>query len=349
MTFNRQATRSDINLTTLLPLLKTVSRSFYLSIRILPYKARGAICIAYLLARAADSIADSDVQDKDLQIALLSGIKHWLDNSDQQIIVLQEEQLLHLQLNDHEHTLLTLLPDVFSAYNEIPEEEKLLVQQVVHTLIDGMLLDINTFAEKDSIKALNTFSELDHYTYLVAGCVGEFWTKVLDLHYNKSLGWNTKKQIDNGIRFGKALQLTNILRDIEKDAAIGRCYLPEEDLRSMDIDPDSLLKPGEGEERLQQDIIPKYIDITLEHYQHAEKYLLNTPRLAVRLRLASLWPIAIGLKTLSLLKKDKSSNPPQKIKRSEVYLLLSISPFLVLSNTLTQHYLNKLRGKLSGI
>ena len=54
-----------------------------------------------------------------------------------------------------------------------------------------------------------------------------------------------------GIRFGKGLQLTNILRDIAQDVRLGRCYLPRTELAALGVQPQQLLDPA-----MEQSYIP---------------------------------------------------------------------------------------------
>ena len=59
-------------------------------------------------------------------------------------------------------------------------------------------------------------------------------------------GWDPEKMSALGVRFGKALQMTNVLRDVPKDLRIGRCYLPLEQLERAGVSPDELLEPKTG-------------------------------------------------------------------------------------------------------
>src|SRR6185369_9464339 len=113
------------------------------------------------------------------------------------------------------------------------------------TLTRGMEMDLNTFPLESSGKvvALKNKDELDRYIFLVAGCVGEFWTKMTVAHTPALKHWNVEEMSACGIRFGKALQLTNVLRDCPKDLRIGRCYLPLDWLQAHGLKPEDLLRP----------------------------------------------------------------------------------------------------------
>ena len=122
------------------------------------------------------------------------------------------------------------------------------MRRVLETIIEGMTEDLARFPGEDEggLAALDTRAELDRYTYLVAGCVGEFWTEVHVAHRPRLRHWDLEKMTALGIRFGKALQLTNVLRDIPRDLRQGRCYLPRHDLALLGLEPRDLLDPKSG-------------------------------------------------------------------------------------------------------
>ena len=105
-----------------------------------------------------------------------------------------------------------------------------------------MVFDLTTFPTPESGRtgALDTLDDLDRYTYLVAGCVGEFWTDVMIAHERAVRDWDRDRMIYLGVRFGKALQMTNIIRDVPKDLRAGRCYIPREILESVGQTPEDL-------------------------------------------------------------------------------------------------------------
>ena len=76
-------------------------------------------------------------------------------------------------------------------------------------------------ASAQSLVALRTDEELDDYTYRVAGCVGEFWTKMCRAHLFPRAPLDDAFLLANGVRFGKGLQLVNILRDVAADLRHG--------------------------------------------------------------------------------------------------------------------------------
>ena len=90
--------------------------------------------------------------------------------------------------------------------------------------------------------ALATEEELDDYTWRVAGCVGDFWTRICRAHLFPNASIEELRLIEDGIRFGKGLQLVNILRDIAVDLRRGRCYLPAPRLREQGLSPEDAVR-----------------------------------------------------------------------------------------------------------
>src|SRR5207249_163739 len=104
---------------------------------------------------------------------------------------------------------------------------------------------------------------------------------------------------EQGVRFGKALQLTHVLRDVPGDLAHGRCYLPARELAALGLGPRDLLAPtGAGRAR---PLYRRLLGLALEHYDVAWSYTLAIPKLEWRMRLACAWPLLIGLATLAEL------------------------------------------------
>jgi len=211
-------------------------------------------------------------------------------------------------------------------------------------------MDLNFCLENDTEQRVifRDWTELDRYTYYVAGCVGEFWTEMLIAHTTSANEWDINEMTGFGIRFGKALQLTNILRDVSADLAVGRCYLPQSELSKINLTINDLLNPALGWKS--RSIMIKAVTVALDHYVFAEKYLLRIPRKSVRLRLATLWPILIGLGTLAKISATgdwiDSSAPPRKVTRKWVYLMLIGSPIAVFSDKLLGIWISKLRKRV---
>ena len=324
-------------------LLKNVSRSFYLSLRVLPSGLQAPAGLGYLLARAADTIADTQLVPSAQRLELLLAFRAQVNGPVRELEVRRIAAALSAQQADpHERRLLQSLAPALALLDELEEKDRAAVRQVVTTLTTGMELDLTVFPLETSgqLAALETLADLDRYIYLVAGCVGEFWTKITMAHTPALRGWEEREMSARGIRFGKALQMTNVLRDCPKDLSIGRCYLPRERLNACGLAPEDLLKP-ENSARAKP-VLLELLRVTQEHYREAGRYILALPRRCVRLRLACLWPVVIGLGTLQRLARTETWLDPAHrvmVPQGEVNRLLALSPPTVLSNTLTKRWL----------
>lgn len=321
----------------LIHILKKVSRSFYLTLRILPARIREPISIAYLLARAADSISDTGLIPNQNRLAYLKSFQKLILQQNPEILTQLKKELQAYPQAAPERELLESLDKVYQLYSELNSNDRHRVATVVHTLTQGMEFDLNYFRENNSLISLHTPDQLDRYTYQVAGCVGEFWTQICCDHYPQL--WPKKRQeyIQKGINYGKALQLTNVLRDIPSDLRIGRCYLPSKQLTDHKLNP-SELRNEENAEALRP-IVEDWMKIAQSQYQDGLDYCVGLPKTFFRLRLATLWPASIGLATLYKLKHHHQLlNPdkPCKIKRIWVYCLLLCSPVIVVSNNMVK-------------
>ncbi|MBN3792158.1 phytoene/squalene synthase family protein [Burkholderia sp. Ac-20353] len=317
-------------------LLKNVSRSFYLTLRVLPDGMREPVGLAYLLARAADTIADTALVAPDRRAALLTQLRENIERLDDGAALSRAlEDVTRMQTDSGEHVLLGSMQPMLALLRAQADADSTSIRKVVATLTSGMEFDLRTFPDEQSgqVVALASRDDLDRYTYMVAGCVGEFWTDMTGMHTRAARRWNLADMREKGIRFGKALQMTNILRDCAKDLRIGRCYLPVDVLAGHGLAVADLLSPAASPRA--RPVLIDLLRVTLAQYQDACLYTLAIPRRFVRLRLACLWPILIGLETLELLAgHDAWLDParPAKVPRKRIYRIIASSLAIVGSN-----------------
>jgi farnesyl-diphosphate farnesyltransferase len=309
-------------------LLKQVSRSFYLSLAVLPSAIRFPVSLAYLFARAADTIADTRLIERRARLGHLTTLRAEMTTSEPGRLASLIDAAANAQSGSAERKLVQRLPDCFAAYQRLGPDDRERVRTVIDTIIEGMMFDLQVFPGEDEGKlvALESLEDLDHYMYLVAGCVGEFWTDVHVAHRPRLRLWDLTAMSALGIRFGKALQLTNVLRDVPRDLRQGRCYLPSQYLSRLGLSPGDLLDPRVGPAA--QPLLRELLGVALEHYDAAWQYTLAIPAAETRTRLACTWPLLIGLRTLDLLAKSSSWLDPAvtiKVSRGRVYGLMAHS------------------------
>jgi farnesyl-diphosphate farnesyltransferase len=154
--------------------------------------------------------------------------------------------------------------------------------------------------------------------------------------------------VRRGVRFGKGLQMTNVLRDLSKDLRIGRCYLPRQDLEKLGLRPADLLDPTATTKV--KPLLRDLLGVTLDHYREGWAYTLAVPRREVRMRLACAWPLLIGLKTLALIGQSPNLLDPRvtiKVPRQVVYALMVRSCASIGSNAGLDLYYRALRQRVT--
>ncbi len=212
--------------------LKGVSRSFYLTLRLLPRPMRGATSLGYLLARTSDTLADTTAAPLDarfhfldqfrLAVAAKSAAPRW------------PVSILNAIPDVRERHLLEFSGEIFTRLKRLPQGEAALVLEVLEIIVSGQTLDLERFADasREHPVALLDDAALEDYAWRVAGCVGAFWTKLGFLTLGERFSKAPEPELlARGIAYGKGLQLVNILRDLAADLASGRCYLPVSDPR----------------------------------------------------------------------------------------------------------------------
>lgn len=290
-------------------LLRATSRSFHLTLTALPSSIRDQLGLLYLLARLADTIADSKTKDVSMLIDALDGYRELLVEGNE----IDLEHIAQIQENSDEKMLLENLDSVLRAFSQIDDLDRDLMLKCLLIIIQGQRLDLVRFGALGSdLTTLDTDLELDEYTYHVAGSVGEFWTSISLLHELKDGVDDLEKFETLGIRFGKALQMTNILRDIPADIELGRCYIPKEKLNEINLDLESL-RSSESIDSFRP-LYDEYLDLTCDHYDAAIQYIRMIPRKHRRLRTACIMPVVIGLETIKLLRSGNILDAENRIK-----------------------------------
>ncbi len=285
-------------------LVKGVSRSFYLTLRLLPANLREMISLAYLFARASDTIADTaSLPWQERQNCLALFREDFSKGAASTELLIQFKEQFSEQKHEGERLLMEEMEAVFLALDAFSDEERAMIKEVVYTIIEGQLWDLSYFQADDKLTQVAEADRLEQYTYQVAGCVGEFWTKAL-AHHGYISEADLAPMMKVGRSYGKGLQLTNIIRDIPEDYTNGRIYIPECGMEITEVveASDQWLETAKS-----------YLEEGLTY----AKALRNG-----RLKVATILPAKLGLKTLALLQDSPMSERTSskvKITRGEVF------------------------------
>jgi farnesyl-diphosphate farnesyltransferase len=319
-----------------LELLKPVSRSFYISIRLLPKALREPVALAYLLARTSDTIADSSAVGVEKRIELLDRFTHAIAGKEQtagkEIAQLRDSP----GMTEGENALLGSADKILQSLQKLSPEDQRDVRGLLAIITRGQRLDLTRWLGE--LSALKSADELREYTYLVAGCVGEFWTRVCFRKVGSFTARDETDMLELGKSYGRGLQLVNILRDAGSDLRAGRCYFPEEELQGANLLPANLPKaPAEFLPIYQRWIAEARagLDAGLEY-----SIAINPPRV----RVATVLPAMIGVRTLELIEESglEALRTRVKVPRSEVRGMIASTTITLAS----QSRLRRARAKL---
>jgi squalene synthase HpnD len=215
--------------------------SFYAAMRILPRAQRDAMFQIYSFCRQVDDIADSDGPRPER----LAALQQWRDDIDALYQGRPPERLR----------------DYVSSVKRFG-----LKREDFLAIIDGMEMDV-----PQDIRAPD-MATLDLYCDRVASAVGRLSVRVF--------GLPEQDGILLAHHLGRALQLTNILRDIDEDAGLGRLYLPREGLLHAGITSDDPVKVIV--ERTLPKVCVPLVERAKSHFEQADAIMKRNSRRVVR-------------------------------------------------------------------
>lgn len=301
-------------------ILRSVSRSFYLSIRLLPPELRDPIALAYLLARATDTIADTVTVGLAMRMEQLANLAAAIAGRlEVSAAAGVRDAFAPSQTNPSERALIAALPECMEWLGALSDADRNDVRSVLAKINEGQAGDLRRFGGGTTVHALESASELDEYTYLVAGCVGEFWTRIGSRHLADFAERPYEEMLRLGEAFGKGLQLINILRDAGDDLRAGRCYLPADELAATETLPTELLQQPERAEA----VLAVWRSTAKTAIASGIEYACAIRNR--RVRFATALPALIGARTLALLETAGAKALQQKVKvsRREVRAIVS--------------------------
>lgn len=286
-------------------ILKSVSRSFYLTIRFLPRPLREPVSLAYLLARATDTIADTaPIPAGHRLTTLLAFARVIAGKSEFSSVAESLREFATRQGDPAERNLIENLSGCIDCLAATEPADRNDIRAVLQTIVTGQELDVRRFGDPAVVTSLRSAAELDEYTYLVAGCVGDFWTKLGFRRLRRFANRSPDEMTRLGMDYGKGLQLINVLRDTGADLRSGRSYLPADETAA----------------RPAAEVFVNWLDQAETKLNAGIAYcsaLLNW-----RVRFATALPALIGARTIALLRAAGLGGEKIKVPRKEVHRIL---------------------------
>jgi farnesyl-diphosphate farnesyltransferase len=229
--------------------LPRVSRTFAINIRLLAPDLRDVVGVAYLLCRMCDALEDSWPGTADeirarfgLFRAAVSGSKDAAERLAHDAAAIAGTRV--------DLSLVANAPAIFRAFAAIDADDRAAITECLTTMSEGMCRYSSRAAGRDAhAPYLETEAELHDYCFVVAGCVGRMLTRVFEHRHPDPSAERREMRLALAPTVGEALQLTNIILDWPVDLRGGRCYVPGEWLRELNLTPADLVsgpKAGAG-------------------------------------------------------------------------------------------------------
>ncbi|KAI1628786.1 phytoene synthase [Exophiala viscosa] len=205
-------------LNTALTVLAKKSRSFYLASGVFSGRLRIDLILLYAFCRVADDLIDDAPSAKEADM-WVKHFSHFLDT-------------VFSSKCDRENVDQALAPfpaEARSILVLLPSDK--LKSAPLYSLLDGFRIDQRFFSEgSNENPPIKTFADLERYASCVAATIGELCLCLIYQHDpDQAASADTKRKcLTAGAEMGRALQYINIVRDVNTDARVGRCYIPKE-------------------------------------------------------------------------------------------------------------------------
>lgn len=291
-------------------LLQGVSRTFALTIPLLPKPLRGAISNAYLLCRTIDTIEDEpglDFNTKQQQcrryLQVVEGNRNPNDFARELLPLITEEA------TDMERELVAFSDRIVGITHRLRDKAREAIGRCIRIMSEGMI----HFQKEQTKMGLATLADLDRYCYVVAGVVGEMLTDLFCLE-SPETARNHDKMMALSTSFGQGLQMTNILKDIWDDYQRGACWLPRDLFEEERFDLRELSK--EHRNARFEAAFERLIGVAHAHLRNAFQYTLYVSPKDKGIRRFCLLALGLAVLTLQKLNANRFFTDGEQVKIS---------------------------------
>jgi farnesyl-diphosphate farnesyltransferase len=317
-------------------MLPRVSRTFALNIALLRGTLGDAVLVAYLLCRIADTVEDAPQLAPDRRPILLAAYRDLLPLREGWQAAVQAWSTGFAPISAHgaDLELCANAPALFTAFATLPAAYQQPVEECVGEMATGMrAFALRRAAAPDGRLRLETVAELEEYCHYVAGTVGLMLCRLFALSSPALDFVRLERMRSLAGRFGLALQLTNIVKDVAEDARRGAFYVPRALALRHRVQPEDLLDPSHRPAA--RAVVRELVALAASALDGAVAFTLLIPRREARLRLFCLWPIFLAAGTLRRARDDDSLFLPgsrARLRHGEVRRWLGASTLVAPSN-----------------
>lgn len=309
-------------------ILPGVSRTFALTIPVLPPRLAEVVTNAYLLCRIADTIEDDVGLDNEQKshfherfVAVVEGTEP-ADPFAADLAPLLSDRVLPA-----ERDLVANTAAVIRVTHGFLPDERAALTHCVRVMCAGM----PDFARNRSLKGLGDLEEMAQYCYFVAGVVGEMLTELFLLHC-PDLEPHRERMMKLAISFGQGLQMTNILKDIWDDRTADACWLPRSVFGSGSFSLEQL-EDGHLSPSFRKGL-NHLLGVAHAHLRNALEYTCLIPKREVGIRRFCLWAIGLAVLTLRKIHRNPGfrSGAEVKVSRRTVKATVVTTNLTLMSN-----------------
>lgn len=329
---NSEATRLDgakqSDLAYQVGILPGVSRTFALTIPVLPERLATVMTNAYLLCRLADTIEDDvgldDRQKSAFHARFVAVVK---GTAEAEPFARDLVPLLSSRVLPEERDLVANAAKVIRVTHGFSPAERSALTRCVEIMCAGM----PEFQRNKSLRGLADLAELDEYCYYVAGVVGEMCTELFCLHCPE-LEPERARMMRLAVSFGQGLQMTNILKDLWDDRPAGSCWLPRSLFEPAGVDLEHLERHYES--AAFRDGLNKLIGVAHAHLRNALEYTCIIPKREAGIRRFCFWAIGLAVLTLRKIHRNPTfrSGAEVKVSRRTVKATVLTTNMTLMSN-----------------
>ena len=280
-------------------ILGSVSRTFALTIPLLPPAIEVVVGNTYLLCRIVDTIEDAaELVPAEKQRLSKLFLEATLGTIPVASFVSSCLDALRGYSNVDELDLIAHTPTVLRILHTFPDRDQAAINRCVSIMSDGM----SHFHNRQTQAGLKDLAEFEKYCYVVAGVVGELLTDIFS-HYSPEFAKRIQGHEQLAIAFGQALQMTNILKDSPEDHARGVSWKPAQ------MSQAELLK------------------IAHKKLQDSMSYIILLPENEIGMRRFCFLAFGLAVMTLEKIadRKEFSNRSEMKLSRNSVWIFYAFT------------------------
>ncbi|RKH20262.1 squalene/phytoene synthase family protein [Corallococcus praedator] len=314
--------------------LPRVSRTFALNIPLLPEPLDLAVTVAYLLCRIADTLEDE--APGPLQGGLLDALADLVElgpdwEARARAFARRAGGALRDEAPVAEAALLAGTPTVLETLASLPSWVHPHISRCVRTMTGGMKSIQRMHGGSGHIEGLPDLQATFMYCYYVAGVVGEMLTGLF-IDHSPWVAERRARLTQRALAFGRALQLTNILKDVREDLDRGSCWLPRDRMAAHGLSPETLTRPADRARAVA--LMHELVAVARRELDVALEYSLALPPEEPGLRLFCLYPLFFAVMTLNAVEGNPAVFDPEpvKMRRESVGLLMQLTQERVASD-----------------